>query len=579
MLKSQRELWLCCALFAAGLFVFTRGLSLHGLEYRDDEIFYYKSTQEMVQSGDILSPTYFQEDRFQKPILFYWLILFSYKIFGVNWFAARFVASVFAAFTVVLTWLIAKELFTRRTAYLSAVILMTVPLFFRHAKNAVPDMPLNFFIVLAIYCVMRFVDDPRRVKHRILFFIACGLGFMIKGFAAIVVPVTTFLIFSLSQKKGHLLKELRWGQGILILALIIAPWFVYMVVVHGSSYWDYVVVEETKNRIIGGGGNFLWMKGVAFLQHCIFYLRTILSYFAPWSPFFFASLLLAAARRPANVKERISLQWLLIWTGVVFFSFSAMHFTINHYMIALTTPFAILVSYFFMEGLDRGSAVGRFLNFSKKFFILFILGAGFLAFAFLSVFLVGWSKWLLALFILVYLLLMRFILSTPKLIVAPMCLGIFLVFVFMQSFLMGKAGLTAHAPLQKIAATIQAQAKQPAKIGVGSHDIHEKELQVYFDQQVAKAATSSEEETKAKLAEFLNTPEEVYCLLTEKDFQRYLGENTAGGRLDIVREDYIFRKRMEIDKGFFAAVLRMDRPKVRAYMMEKLILVRKDKNV
>ncbi len=577
MFKSQRELWLCSALFAASLFVFTRGLSLHGLEYRDDEIFYYKSTQEMVRSGDILSPTYFQEDRFQKPILFYWLILFSYKIFGVNWFAARFVASVFAALTVVLTWLIAKELFTRRIAYLSAVILMTVPLFFRHAKNAVPDMPLNFFIVLAMYCVMRFVDAPQGVKYRFLFFVACGLGFMIKGFAAIVVPAATFLIFSLLQKKGHLLKELRWGQGILILSLIIAPWFIYMVAVHGSSYWDYVVVEETKNRILGGGGNFLWMTGAAFLQHGFFYLRTVLSYFAPWSPFFFAALLLAATRRPANVKEKVSLQWLLIWIGVVFFSFSAMHFVINHYMITLTTPFAILVSYFFMEGLDRGSVIGRLFNFSKKFLVLVVLGVGFFAFAFLSVFLAGGSKWLLALIFLVYLFLMRFIVLTPKLIVAPMCLGLFLVFVFMQSFLMGTAGLTAHAPLQKFAATIQTQAKQPAKIGVGSHDIHEKEFQVYFEGKVEKVATSRDEETQIRLFNFFTTSPKVYCLITERDFKRYLNEEEIRP-FDIVQEGYIVRKRMHIDKGFFFALFKGDQKTVRDYFMEKLILVRKDRH-
>ncbi len=81
------------------------------------------------------------------------------------------------------------------------------------------------------------------------------------------------------------------------------------------------------------------------------------------------------------------------------------------------------------------------------------------------------------------------------------------------------------------------------------------------------------------MSQLLNTPQEVYCLLTEKDFQRYLGEGAAGGRLDIVQEDYIFRKRMDIDRGFFAAILKMDRSKVREYMMEKLILIRKDKNV
>src|SRR5437867_3258135 len=125
-----------------GLFIFGQNLSLHGIEYRDDEIFYYNSTQEMLKTGNYLSPTYFGEDRFQKPILFYWLILVAYKLSGVSWFSARIVSVFFAALTVGLTWLMARRFFNDKIATLSALILMTVPLFFRHSKNAVPDMTL-----------------------------------------------------------------------------------------------------------------------------------------------------------------------------------------------------------------------------------------------------------------------------------------------------------------------------------------------------------------------------------------------------------------------------------------------------
>ena len=89
LFRKDTVVFLC--LFLLSLFVFSRGLNIHGLEYRDDEIFYFQSTQEMLKSGDILSPTYFGEDRFQKPILYYWLVLLSYKLFGIGWFSARFV--------------------------------------------------------------------------------------------------------------------------------------------------------------------------------------------------------------------------------------------------------------------------------------------------------------------------------------------------------------------------------------------------------------------------------------------------------------------------------------------------------
>jgi len=122
MFRAQsNSIILCILLFAVSLFVFSRGLSIHGAEYRDDEVFYFKSTQEMVHGGNLLSPIYFGEDRFQKPILYYWLVIASYKVFGINWFGARFVAVFFAALTVCLTWLIGKELFEKKTAILAAL--------------------------------------------------------------------------------------------------------------------------------------------------------------------------------------------------------------------------------------------------------------------------------------------------------------------------------------------------------------------------------------------------------------------------------------------------------------------------
>src|SRR5262249_22216446 len=125
--------------------IYTQNLSVHGLEYRDDEIFYVKSTQQMLADHNWFSPTYFGENRFQKPILYYWFILIFYKIFGVSWVSARCVSVFFATLTVITTWILAQSLFERRVANLSAVVLMTLPLFFRHAKAAVVDMPFNFF--------------------------------------------------------------------------------------------------------------------------------------------------------------------------------------------------------------------------------------------------------------------------------------------------------------------------------------------------------------------------------------------------------------------------------------------------
>ncbi len=572
---------ICVLLFIASFFVFVQGLNVHGPEYRDDEIFYFKSTQDMLATGNVMSPKYFGEDRFQKPILFYWLILISYKIFGVNWFAARCVSALFAGLAVCLTWLIANDLFgRRRMATLSAVIVMTVPLFFRHAKNAVPDMALNFFIVMAIYYGFKCIKNPEKLKHSVLFFVACGLGFMIKGFAAFIAPMGTILLYALFTRNFKVLSFMRFGRGFFILAAIILPWFLFMIKTHGASYVEYMLVTETKSRLVGGAAEGAFVARVKmFLDHSLFYLKTIFNYFAPWSLFFFAAIPLTLKRVLEKRKgESEALLFLLSWVGVVFFFFSNMYFIISHYMLVLSTPFAILTSYFLLESLPQKDFIGKAKDILQKNILMVIFSVGFFVYCFIGIFLAGFHKaWLLP-FAIAYVFSMRTIFRSQRIATAPLALGILMLFVFAQSTLIGKAGMTSHAALQKFAHTIKEDTSTDVVIGVGSHDIHEKEFQVYFDQQVKKSATSEDQETKERLVSLLNEKQKVYCLLTEKDFNNHL-INFSTANLDILQEDYMLRKHLHIDKNFFAALLKLDKQKVHDYFMEKIILVRKDKNV
>ncbi len=71
------------------ILLFSVGAQNVSLEFKGDENFYFKSAEEMLKSRDIITPRYMGEERFEKPIFFYWLILLAFKGFGVNWFAAR----------------------------------------------------------------------------------------------------------------------------------------------------------------------------------------------------------------------------------------------------------------------------------------------------------------------------------------------------------------------------------------------------------------------------------------------------------------------------------------------------------
>ncbi|MCA9409041.1 MAG: glycosyltransferase family 39 protein [Candidatus Omnitrophica bacterium] len=573
----MRQNWIFFAFIALSLFILTKSLGVHGLEFRDDEIFYFKSSQEMLSNHDLLNPTYFGENRFQKPILYYWLIIFSYKIFGVSWMAARLVAVVFGVMTVILTWDLARRLFDRQVAFLSAGVLMTIPLFFRHARNAVPDMPLNFFIVLAVWAGWRYLQEPKQLKFSFLFFTACAFGFMIKGFTAFIIPVMTIGIYALVGKEIKILKQAKLPLGLLLAFLIISPWFIYMGVKHGQGYIQYMLGNETKYRLLGASENssiiLNWLK---FLyHHTIFYIQVIFSYFAPWSLFVFMAFPLALIRIRNNHASAKSLWLIIIWLSATIIFFSSLYFVINHYMLAISTPFAILVSYFLMESIHGSRIIIMTKVKGQAFILLFLLTIAFLAYSFIKFFLVETAIWLLPIFIISYIIMFIIIVNKKTSHLAPFVLVGMLLFVYAQSDLLVRSGIVSHAVLQKFAAVIHEQKEQELILSVGSNDIHEKELQVYFDEKIYKAATSIPFQTFTNLVQLYEQHPRVYTLMTESDYHDFL-EMKPFKNVEIIYEDHIFRKRLQLDKGFVNAVFNFDKKKIYSYFMEKLLLVRRD---
>jgi len=97
-----------------------------------DEKRYIQSTKEMVESGDYITPRYHGKLRFQKPILFYWLILLSYKVFGVGLYSARFPSIIAAVLNAALIYLLGKDLFNKKAGIFAMLALSTSEVYFTY---------------------------------------------------------------------------------------------------------------------------------------------------------------------------------------------------------------------------------------------------------------------------------------------------------------------------------------------------------------------------------------------------------------------------------------------------------------
>ena len=247
--------------------------------YHSDENFYVTTSRNMIESNDYITPIYHGKKRFAKPILFYWQVAASYKVFGVNLFSARLVSAFFGALSVPLVYVIARRLFDSKTAMISALLLPGCYLHFQIARWAITDMALNFFILLAFYFFIEgFQNKENKNISYYLIYICMGLGFMIKGPPAIIIPSIVIGSYILISQKLKELSQLKLGIGIAILSAIILPWFITMLAMHGDEFKNHILGAELRDRIIHD------------TPFSLYYFGVIIRYYLPWSFFLIAAL-------------------------------------------------------------------------------------------------------------------------------------------------------------------------------------------------------------------------------------------------------------------------------------------------
>jgi len=338
--------------------------------YHADENFYVTSTRNMIETNDYITPMYHDKKRFAKPILFYWLVATSYKTFGVNLFSARLVSSLFGAFCIPITYMIARRLFDHKTAIISALLLPGCYLHFQIARWAITDMSLNFFILSTFYFFIRgFQEESNKGISYFLMYICMGIGFMIKGPPAIIIPTLVIGCYILVSKNWEELPQLRLGYGIAIIAVIILPWLVTMLTIHGDEFKNHILGAELRDRIVHD------------TQFSLYYFGVIIRYYLPWSFFFIAALakqfeltLISPPSIPLKENNFLSLsEKLKVWQSNITktnnraFLFCTLWilcplllftlFRIEHsrYMLPVSAPIVIITAHFFSQLIDSSS--------------------------------------------------------------------------------------------------------------------------------------------------------------------------------------------------------------------------------
>ena len=283
--------------------------------YSQTEGQYAGAAREMFQNHEWLLPTNDGIPRLQKPPLLYWLIIGSFKLFGVNAAAARLPVALAVVAVVALIFLIGEKLTDYWRGFIAGVIYLSFCGTFLLSRIVMPEPLVSALIAGAIFCA---VCGYQHRRHRSAWFagfwICSAFACLTKGLLGAVYPVAIVAVLSIFYREARLRYRalLRW-EYLTIFVLVAAPWHIWAER-HFPGYFRYQLGTEWLGHLRGLTDETHDYKGMPAYQFLVMHL----AWWFPWSIALIPGVIFAWRRviRPHEINFADALP--LCWMAVVF---------------------------------------------------------------------------------------------------------------------------------------------------------------------------------------------------------------------------------------------------------------------
>jgi 4-amino-4-deoxy-L-arabinose transferase-like glycosyltransferase len=298
-------------------FFFFYGIANFGL-IGADEPRYAQVAREMLQRHDWITPVLGGKPWLEKPVLYYWQAMISYKLFGVSDWAARLPSAFDATLMVFAIWIFLYR-FRRGSQLDGALMTASAAAVIGFARAASTDMPLAAMFVIGMLSWCSWYTSKRK-SDLTLFYAFIGLATLAKGPVAPFLASLLIVAFALAKGDRAGAKQSLWVPGIVAFCLVSLPWYV-LVQLHNPEFFRVFILQHNLERF----GTNLYHH----VQPFWYYLPVSLLGSIPWTVLVIAGLALTVrvwkSERMAMFRsDDWWLAFLFIWLTlpIAFFSIS-----------------------------------------------------------------------------------------------------------------------------------------------------------------------------------------------------------------------------------------------------------------
>ncbi|MBZ5648448.1 MAG: glycosyltransferase family 39 protein [Acidobacteriia bacterium] len=337
-MQLRRSEWidlLTVAGFCAFLFFY--GLGAFGLTGADEPR-YAQIAREMLARHDLITPVLYGKPWLEKPVLYYWLAAFFYKIFGVSDWAARLPSACLATLMVFAAYFHARRF--RPGAELNAALMTTAcAAMIGFSRAAATDMPLAAFFVLGMLAWHAWFATGRRLWLA-AFYIAMGLGTLAKGPVAAVLAGVIVLAFALRERDLGIVWRTLWLPGITLYLAAALPWYIAVQVRNPNFFREFILRHNLERFAVQN----LYHHKEPFW----YFVPVLLLAVMPWTVYFVAALV----EHLRNFRERAPgapghdplSRFLVLWAAIVVVLFSISQAKLPGYILPAVPPCTLLVA-------------------------------------------------------------------------------------------------------------------------------------------------------------------------------------------------------------------------------------------